>query len=283
MEGSVKFEIFGFGKRLKSMLKVDFRRMLKSRLFYILIACALLVPIVMTVMLTMMDGQESVNQQTGEVTIMEGPDSTWQSIGTLPSDEPAATDASAVGGMGAMGGMDVMSMCNINMAFMGVAVFVCLFISEDFRSGYAKNLFTVRARKGEYVISKTLVGFVCGALMLIAYFIGAMLGGAISSLSFELVGGLTVGNIVMCMIAKIFLMFVFVSIFTLISVAAKQKAWLSICGSLGGGMLLFMMVSMITPLNSTLINVALCLVGGLLFALGLGAISRVVLKKTSLV
>lgn len=85
------------------------------------------------------------------------------------------------------------------------------------------------------------------------------------------------------MLAKIFLMLVFVSIFTLISVAAKQRAWLGIFGSLGGGMLLFMMVSMITPLGSTLINVALCAAGGALFALGPGAISRVVLKKTSLV
>jgi len=76
---------------------------------------------------------------------------------------------------------------------------------------------------------------------------------------------------------------VFVSIFTLISVAAKQKAWLAICGSLGGGMLLFMMVSMITPLGSTFINVILCLAGGTLFAVGLGAISKTVLKKTSLV
>ena len=48
-------------------------------------------------------------------------------------------------------------------------------------------------------------------------------------------------------------------------------------------MLLFMMVSMITPLHSTIINVALCGVGGALFAFGLGAISKVVLKKTSLV
>ena len=78
--------------------------------------------------------------------------------------------------------------------------------------------------------------------MLIAYFIGSMLGGAIAGLSFAL-HGLNAGNIVMCMLAKIFLMPVFVSIFTLISVAAKQKAWLAICGSLGGGMLLFMMVS----------------------------------------
>jgi ABC-type branched-subunit amino acid transport system ATPase component len=56
-----------------------------------------------------------------------------------------------------------------------------------------------------------------------------------------------------------------------------------ICGSLGGGMLLFMMVSMITPLSSTFVNVALCAAGGVLFAFGLGAISKVVLKKTSLV
>ena len=65
--------------------------------------------------------------------------------------------------------------------------------------------------------------------------------------------------------------------------AAKQKAWLALCGSLGGGMLLFMMVSMITPLGSTAINVVLCAAGGALFAFGLGAISKVVLKKTSLV
>jgi hypothetical protein len=85
------------------------------------------------------------------------------------------------------------------------------------------------------------------------------------------------------MLATLFLMLVFVSIFTLISVAAKQKAWLAICGSLGGGMLLFMMVSMITPLGSTIINVALCAAGSSLFAFGLGAISKVMLKKTSLV
>lgn len=271
MENTVKFEKSSFGKRLQSMLRVDFRRMFKSKLFYILIACALVIPILITVMMTMMDGSESVNPQTGEVTIMEGPENTWQSIGTLPTDDGTA-----------MGGMDVMGMCNINMMFMGVAVFICLFISEDFRSGYAKNLFTVRAKKGDYVISKTLAGFVCGSLMLVFYFIGAMIGGAISGLSFDL-GSLNAGNIVMCMLAKILLMLVFIAIFVLVSVAAKQRAWLALCGSLGAGMLLFMMVSMITPLGSTVMNVILCLVGGALFAIGLGAISNVVLKKTSLV
>jgi len=276
MENAVKFDENSFGKRMKSMIRVDFRRMFKSRLFYIIIACALLIPIVMTVMLGMMDGKESVNHETGEVTVMEGPESVWESIGTIPSDEPVDPEAA----MGA--GMDVMAMCNINMMFMLVAVFVCLFISDDFRSGYSKNLFTVRAKKGDYVISKTLAGFICGALMLVAYFIGSILGGAIVGLSFDL-GTLNVGNIVMCILAKILLMLVFVPIFTLISVAAKQKAWLSICGSLGGGMLLFMMVGMITPLNSTIVNVFLCLAGGAMFSFGLGAVSRVVLNKTALV
>ena len=268
MENAMKFEKVSFAGRVKSMLKVDFRRMFKSKLFYILIACALVIPILMTVMMSMMDGSVSVNPQTGEETVMQGPENAWQNIGTLLG-EP-------------LGGDEIFMMCNINMAFMGVAVFVCLFISDDFRSGYAKNLFTVRAKRGEYVVSKTVSGFVCGALMLLAYFIGSMLGGAIAGLSFAL-HGLTVGNIVMCMLAKVFLMPVFVSIFTLISVAAKQKAWLAICGSLGGGMLLFMMVSMITPLGSTFMNVILCLAGGILFAVGLGAVSQVVLKKTSLV
>ena len=258
-----------FGSRLGSMLKVDFRRMFKSKLFYILLACALVMPILMTVMMAMMDGSVTVDPQTGVESVMVGPENTWQNIGTLPGGE-------------AMGGMDVFAMCNINMIFMIVSVFICLFISDDFRSGFAKNLFTVRAKKGDYVISKTLAGFLCGALMLILYFVGAVLGGAISGLSFDL-HGLTTMNLVMCMLAKIFLMPVFVSIFVLISIAAKQKAWLSICGSLGGGMLLFMMVSMITPLSSTMLNVILCLAGGVLFAVGLGIASKAVLNKTSLV
>ena len=253
---------------VKSMLKVDSRRMFRSRLFYIILATALILPILMTVMMAMMDGAETVNRQTGEVTIMEGPENAWQNIGSFAGIE--------------MGGSEIFAMCNVNMMFMGVAVFICLFISEDFRSGYAKNLFTVRAKKGNYVLSKTIVGFVTGALMLILYFLGAILGGAIAGLSFDL-HGLNIGNLVSCLFSKIFLMLVFVAIDVLVSVSAKSKAWLCLCGSLAICMMLFMMVSMISPLSATLLNVVLCLAGGAIFAFGLGAISRVVLKKTSLV
>ena len=266
-----KDKAFRFGERTASMHRVDIRRMLRSRLLYILLLTALLIPVLMTVMMTMMDGSESVNPQTGEITVIEGPDNTWQSIGAFPTDSGAA-----------MGGMDVLSMCNINMMFMLVAVFVCLFTAEDFRSGYAKHLFAVRAAKGDYIVSKTLTGFAVGASMLILYTLGAVLGGAIAGLSFGL-QGLSVANLILCLLSKVCLMLVFVSIFVLISVAAKQKAWLSIVGSLGGGMLLFMTVPLITPLSSTVVNVFLCLAGGVLFALGLGAVSRYILKTTALV
>lgn len=57
---------------------------------------------------------------------------------------------------------DIMNMCNINLLFFMAAVFICIFVADDFRSGYAKNLFAVRSKKTDYVISKSLVGFAGG-------------------------------------------------------------------------------------------------------------------------
>lgn len=283
MENAIKFEKSKFASRMKTMLKVDFLRMFKSRTFYIILATALLVPVVMTVMLVMMDGQESTNPQTGEITIMEGPEYVWESFGTLPTTDPAPeqTEGDAAAAMG--GEMDVLAMCNINLVFMGVSVFICLFIAGDFRSGYAKNLFTVRAKKGDYIISKTLAGFVCGALMLILYTVGALVSGLAMGLGFDLVGGLTISNIAFCILAKIMLMLVFVAIFTALAVLCKQRSWLSICLSVGGGMILFMMIPMITPLTATVMHAGICLIAGVLAALVLGLVGKVILQKTSLV
>lgn len=265
----MKFERNSFGKRLKSMLKVDFRRMFTTRLFYIMVGICLVMPILILVMTTMMDGTVSVNPQTGVETIMEGFDNTWQAIGTV-SSESSMMDMSLTG------------MCNINMLYFFVAVLVCIFVSDDFRSGYSKNLFTVRAKKTDYVISKTLVGFVGGVCMILAFFVGAMLGGAISGLPFD-TGAAGVSGIVMCLIAKMLLVAVFVPIYLLMSVIAKQKLWMSLIGSLMVGMLFFTMIPMLTPLDSGIMNVVLCLAGGVLFSAGFGAISNTILRKTSLV
>lgn len=261
-------------KRTKSMLAVDFRRMFTSSLFYIMVGISFVVPILILVMTTMMDGSVSVNPQTGEETVMEGFKNVWQIIGSVSS-------GASSGDMSSMQ-MDITSMCNINMMFFAIAVFVCIFVSEDFRSGYVKNLFTVRSRKEDYVISKTVVSFVAGASMLVAFFVGAMLGGAVAGLSFALTD-VNVLNIVMCMLSKIFLSMLFSAIYVFASVVAKQKLWLSLLLSLGVGMLFFMMIPLITPLNATFVNVILCLVGGGLFSAGIGVGSYYILKKTSLI
>ena len=43
------------------------------------------------------------------------------------------------------------------------------------------------------------------------------------------------------------------------------------------------MIPMITPLDSSFINPILCLVGSLLFSVGFGTVSNVILKNTALV
>lgn len=265
--------------RHKSMLKVDFRRMFTMPLFYIFAGACFAAPILILVMTTMMDGTVSVNPNTGAETVVEGFDNVWQIIGTV-SGQSAPTAQAADAAMG--GGMDMMSMCNINLLYLAAAVLISLFVSEDFKSGYSKNLFTIRAKKSDYVISKTLVGFVCVAIMIMMFFTGAMLGGAIVGLPFGL-DGFGADNLVMCMLSKILLMAVFIGIYVLAAVAAKQRTWLSMIISLGAGMLLFMMIPALTPLNAGIFNVILTLACGAVFASGLGAVSAVVLSKTSLV
>ena len=266
---SVKFENNTFKKRVKSMLGVDFRRMFTSPLFYIMVGASLVMPILILVMTTMMDGSVSVDPQTGAETIIEGFKNVWQIIGTVSGGEQSMS-------------MDITSMCNINMMFFIIAVFVCLFVGADFSSGYAKNLFTVRSKKSDYVISKSITCFVAGASMIISFFVGSMIGGAIAGLPFAL-EGVNAFNVIMCMLSKILLVGIFSSIYILASVFAKQKLWLSLIMAFGIGMLFFTIISITSPLNSTIVNVLLCLVGSALFSVGIGFGSKAILEKSSLV
>ena len=268
---------FNFKKRLSSMLKVDFRRMFTSLRTFIILGICFIVPVLILVMVTLMEGSPMTDQngnpmldEFGNPVLMEGFKNVWQMLGSVSGQEVGMT-------------MDITTMCNINMMFFAISALVCLFVSDDFRSGYSKNLFTVRSKKTDYVISKIVTGFVGGSLMIILFFIGSLIGAAISGVSFDLPDGVTLVNIIMSLFAKIFLSLVFISIFVTMSVACKKKTWLSILCSVGVSMLLFMMISVITPLNSEIIHVILCVVVGLLSSIGLGALSNVILKKSSLV
>lgn len=268
---NVIIEKSSFGKRLRSMLAVDFKRMFKTRQFYILLGIAAAIPLLVLVMTTTVDGTTKVDPKTGVEMVVERAEFTnaWQVV-------------ESVSGGSSGNSSDIMGMCNINMLFFLAAVFACVFVADDFRSGYAKNLFAVRAGKTDYVISKTLAGFVGGALMILAYLVGTLIGGVVSGLSFD-AGTAGASGIVMCLLSKVCLMAVFVPIYVLWSVVGKQRLWLSMVGSFGVGLLFFMMIPTLSPLNAGIMNVVLCLLGGALFSIGLGAVSNVVLKKTSLV
>lgn len=271
MTEKVKFEHISFGTRLKSMLAVDFRRMFTTRTLYIMVAIAAVIPILVLVMTTSVGGTTTVDPVTGVETAaeVEPYTNTWQVV-------------ESINGEGSGISTDMLSMCNINLLFFLAAILFCGFVADDFKSGYAKNLFAVRSKKIDYVISKTLVGFVGGVLMVLAYVLGAVVGGAIAGLSFD-AGVAGASGIVMCLLSKALLMAVFVAIYLLWSVVGKQKMWLSVVGSFAIGLLFFMMIPSLTPLNSGLMNVVLCFAGAALFSVGLGAVSNVVLQKTSLV
>ena len=258
------FEKFTFKKRLKTMLKVDFKRMFTMPLVYIMTAVAFVTPILILVMTSFMggDGADGGAMFTN----------VWQAISSVSGGDGAAAGMS----------MDLTTMCNMNLMYFAVAVLVCVFTAEDFRSGYAKNLFTVRSKKVDYVFSKSLVSFVGGAIMILAFFIGAMIGGAIGGLPFTM-EGFSAGNIVACLFSKIFLVAVFSSLHFLFAVVAKQRTWLSILLSIGAGAFMFMMIPMMTPLNAGFLHVIMTLAGGAIFATGLGAVSNVILNKTALV
>lgn len=255
--------------KLRSMITVDFRRVFTMPLFYIMLGVSFVIPILVLVMTSSMAGTVTVDPNTGVETTLEAFDSVWQVIGT---------------NSGASGGMDmsITGMVNINLIFFLSAIFVNLFVADDFRSGYVKNLFTVRAIKRDYVISKTLIGILGGGAMLLSFFLGAVLGGKISGLSFA-VGITGAFGILMCMLGKILLMGIFSGIYVLMSVIAKQRLWLSVLLSLMCGMFLFNIVPMVTPLDSTPMNVLLCGVGGLLFSIGLGAVSNQALLRQDLI
>ncbi len=261
MNANTKFG--DFSKRLKTMLKVDTRRMFTMPTVWIMFAISLALPVLILVMTSFMGGMPAAEQT---VRTEEMFTNVWQAIGSA--------------GGNAMS-MDLTSMCNINLLYFLVAIFVCLFVGEDFRSGYVKNLFTVRSKKTDYVLSKTIVLFVASVGIFLLYFIGAMIGGGIAGLSFDTSAvGASAGGIIACMISKIFFALVFVSIALTLATVGKQRLWLSILGSLAAGMLLFTMIPMMTPLNAGAFHVVLCVLGGPLFAAGLGAVSIVILNKT---
>ena len=258
MENTVQLNAFQrFFRRLFPMIKLDFYRLFHTPIFYIMIAVSALIP---ALVMTMVGANEAGDAQTFT--------SVWQVIEGLSGNTA--------------GLMDFANMANVNMLYIFTALLVAIFVSHDYSSGFVKNVFTVHAKKSDYVVSKSLVGIFSGICMLVSYIVVTLIVGAFTGKSFDL-GVAGVGGLLMCIGSKMLLMAVFVPLYLMIAVLFKQKLWMTIIGTFVVGILFYPVASLAVPLDSSFLTLLLCLVGGLAGFAGFGAISSLFLRKRDLV
>lgn len=244
------------GKRLLPMIKLDFYRLLHTPAFYIMVGIAAIIP---ALVLTMVGANEGVDAQTFT--------NTWQVFEGLSGNTA--------------GLMDFANMTNVNMVYIFAAILLSIFVSHDYSSGFVKNIFTVHAKKSDYVISKSLAGIFGGICMILAYFVVTILVGAFTGKSFDL-GAAGVGGLILCLLSKLSLMGLFVPLYLSVAVFFKQKLWLTIVATFAAGILFYPVASLAVPLDASFLTLVACIVAGAAGFVGFGTLSSLVLNKRDL-
>ncbi len=248
--------------RVKSMLKLDFYRLLHTPAFYITLIVSAIIP----ALLLTTSGMSTVDQYGNEQPPAIVYTNVWQLIESLGGSAVAENP------------MDFAGFANINMVYIFAGVLSSIFVAHDYSSGFVKNIFTVHSKKGDYVISKTIVSTVGGIGLLAAYVLGTVISGAIMQKSFSV----DVGGLIACLISKAFLTMIFSALFLSVSVFFRSKLWLTIICTFLFGMMLYPAASVAT-LTSDFLTVLLTLVAGVGGAVAIGSVSTLILNKRDLV
>ena len=224
---NLKFDTPSFGKRIKSMLSVDFYRLLHTPLFYIFLAIAAIIP-AMIIGTTGMDGSQTAALFTNvwQAIAVESPLYIVQNIGQY---------------------------ANMNMVFIFGGIMVSIFIGHDYKSGYVKQLFTTHAKKQDYMISKTLTCAFAMACMCITYLIGSVLAGLFVGLSFAV----NVGSLICALLGKIIMSLGWASLYVFLNIIFRKSFWISIVSSffLGTGIIIIGAAAILG--NSVILNIFL--------------------------
>lgn len=245
-----------FSKRLMPIVKLDFYRLLNTPIFYIMVCVAALIP---ALVLTMAGANEAAGAQTFT--------NTWQVFEGLSGNTA--------------GLMDFANMTNVNMVYIFAALMISIFVSHDYSSGFVKNIFTVHAKKSDYVVSKSLAGIFGGMCMILAYFLVTIIVGALTGKSFDL-GAAGVGGLILCLLSKMALMGLFVPLYLSIAVLFKQKLWLTIVGTFAAGILFYPVASMAVPLDASFLTLIMCVLAAGIGFIGFGSLSSLILNKRDL-
>ena len=231
MAHELKFESPSFIKRLKGMLGVDFYRLFHTPMYYIFLAIAAIIPAM--ILGTM--GME--NPQTG---VAAAPlyTNVWQIIA---ADKPLYVVSS------------IAEYANMNMVFIFGGIMVSIFIGNDYRSGYVKQLFTTHAKKQDYMLSKALVGAFSMACMCVTYLIGAVAAGVLTGISFEV----NAGSLVCAILGKMVMSLGWASLYTFLNIIFRRYFGISIASSFffGTGILIIGAAAILG--NNSILNIFL--------------------------
>ena len=227
-EHRLQFESPSFGKRLKSMLGVDFYRLFHTPLFYIFLVIAAITP----AMVFGSRGEDSTGAAAQLFT------NTWQMVA-------AQTPLYVVNNIG--------EYANMNMVFIFGGIMVSIFIGHDYRSGYVKRLFTAHAKKQDYMMSKTLTCAFAMACMCITYLLGTVVSGMMLGASFEV----NIGSLILAVLGKMVMSLGWASLYTFLNVVFRRYFGISVALSFffGTGILIIGAAAVLG--NSPLLNLFL--------------------------
>ena len=200
----IKFESPTFIRRIKGMLGVDFYRLFHTPLFYIFLSIAAIIPAMVSAM-TMMPDQ---NGNTMEPLYSN----VWQIIAASKSLYVIETIA---------------DYANMNMVFIFGGIMVSIFIGNDYRSGYVKQLFTTHAKKQDYMISKSLTCAFAMASMCVTYLIGGTVGGLLVGYETDV----NVGSLIIAILGKIVMSLGWASLYTFLNVIFRKYFGISVASS----------------------------------------------------
>lgn len=201
-----------------SLLKMDLRRMFRGKLFYCLLV---------------------------GLGVMIG---TFAMTGTMGG----GTSIAALIGPVTEGGGDMMSSMGMSMVLIFGAIFITAIIGSDFATGFIKNIFTVHAKKWDYIISKLIISIVGSVIMIFFYFLLMMILGAIQGLPFDLPGG---GGLVLFLFEQILIAVALNSLIILFNLFCRNRAiGVIACFVIGMGAITMLIAIIGTALNAPFIT-----------------------------
>lgn len=130
---------------------------------------------------------------------------------------------------------------------------VSVFIGNDYRSGYVKQLFTTHALKQDYMMSKTLVSAFSMACMCITYTVGGVAAGLLTGMDFSV----NAGSLICAILGKIIMSLGWAGLYTFLNVIFRKYFAVSIASSFffGTGILIIGAASVLG--NSNILNIFL--------------------------